>query len=69
MLLEFVITYATSAYHHLGCEFESRRWRGVPDKTLCDVYQCFFRELIIKRNNVYTDYLFVRHLLQTFVLV
>jgi hypothetical protein len=29
-------TIAISSYHHLSCEFESRSWRGVLDKTLCD---------------------------------
>ena len=29
-------TYATSAYHHHSCEFQTRSWRGVLDTTLCD---------------------------------
>ena len=29
-------TYAINAYYHLSCEFESRSWRGLLDKTLCD---------------------------------
>ena len=29
-------TYAISAYHHQRCEFESRSWRGVLDRTLSD---------------------------------
>ena len=36
-------TNAISAYHHLRCVFESRKWRGVLHVgiTLCDqVYQC-----------------------------
>jgi hypothetical protein len=31
MVVGFATTYAISA-----CEFESRPWRGVLDKTLCD---------------------------------
>ena len=29
-------TYATSAYHHHSCEFQTRSWGGVLDTTLCD---------------------------------
>ena len=36
MVVGFTTTYAISAYHHYGCEFESRSWRGVLDATLCD---------------------------------
>jgi hypothetical protein len=39
--VEFTITCAISAYHHKGCEFESRSWRGALDATLCDkVWHC-----------------------------
>ena len=36
MVVEFTITCAIVAYHHLSCEFEPHSWRGVLDKTLCD---------------------------------
>jgi len=36
MLVGFTTTYATSAYHHSRCEFESRSWRCELNKTLCD---------------------------------
>jgi hypothetical protein len=36
MVVGFTTTYSISAYHHYGCEFESRSWRGVLDTTLCD---------------------------------
>ena len=29
MVVRFTIAYATSAYHHCCCEFESRSGRGV----------------------------------------
>jgi len=33
-------TYTINAYHHVGCELESRSWRGALDTTLGDiVYQ------------------------------
>ena len=32
----FTTTYAVNAYHHESCEFESRKWRGVQDTTLCN---------------------------------
>jgi hypothetical protein len=35
MVVGFTTTYAISAYHHWCCEFESRSWRGLFDKTLC----------------------------------
>ena len=42
MVVGFITTCATSAYHHLSCEFKSRPWRGVLDTTLGDkVYQLF----------------------------
>ena len=37
MVVECATTYASSAYHHLSCEFESSSWRGVLDTTLCDI--------------------------------
>ena len=41
MVAEFITTSAISAYHHQSCEFESRLWRGLLDKTLCHkVCQC-----------------------------
>ena len=36
MVVWFTTTYVISAYHHQGCEFEPRSWRGVLDTTLCD---------------------------------
>jgi hypothetical protein len=33
----FTSTCAISAYHHQGCEFESRSWRGIFDTTLCNI--------------------------------
>jgi hypothetical protein len=36
MVVEFTITCAIVAYHHLSCEFEPYSWRGVLDKTVCD---------------------------------
>ena len=40
LVLGFTTTCASSAYHHLGCEFESCSWQGVLYTTLCDkVYQ------------------------------
>ena len=36
MIVGFTTTYASSAYHHLSCMFESRSWRGVLHTTLCD---------------------------------
>ena len=36
MVVGLTTTYAISAYHHLSCEFESRSWRDVLNKTLCD---------------------------------
>ena len=36
MVVRFITNYASSGYHHQGCEFESRSWRGVLDTTLCD---------------------------------
>jgi hypothetical protein len=36
MVIGFTTTYATSAYNHKSCEFESRSWRGVLNTTLCD---------------------------------
>jgi hypothetical protein len=36
MVVGFTNTYATSAYHHQSCKFESHSWRGVLDATLCD---------------------------------
>ena len=36
MVVGFTTTYATSAFHHYSCEFESRSWRGVLDTKLCD---------------------------------
>ena len=36
MVVGFTTTYAISAYHHLSCEFESRSWRDVLNKTLCN---------------------------------
>ena len=36
MLVGLRTTYATSAYHHLCCEFESRSCQGILDTTLCD---------------------------------
>ena len=36
MLVEFMTTCASSAYHDLSYEFEPHSWRGVPDTTLCD---------------------------------
>jgi len=35
MVVGFTTTYAISAYHHWGREFEPRSWRGVLDTTLC----------------------------------
>jgi len=36
MVVRFTSTCAISAYHHYGCEFEPRSWRGVLNTTLCD---------------------------------
>jgi len=36
MVVRFTTSNAISAYHPKRCEFESRSWRGVLDKTLCD---------------------------------
>ena len=36
MVIGFTTTCAISAYHHWSCQFKSRSWRGVFDKTLCD---------------------------------
>jgi hypothetical protein len=36
MVVGFGTTCAISAYHHYGCEIESRSWRGILDATLCD---------------------------------
>jgi len=36
MVVGFTITYVSSAYRHWSCELESRSWRGVLDKSLCD---------------------------------
>ena len=38
MVVEFITTYAISAYHHdlWHCEFEPCSWRGILDTTLCD---------------------------------
>ena len=33
---EETFAFAISAYHHLNCEFKSRRLGGVLDTTLCD---------------------------------
>ena len=41
VVVEFTINCAISAYHHKGCEFESRSWRGAIDATLYDkVWHC-----------------------------
>ena len=34
MVIGFTTTYAIIAYHHKGCEFEPRSWRGVLETTL-----------------------------------
>jgi len=34
MVIGFTTTHDISAYHHYGCEFESRIWRGVLNTTL-----------------------------------
>jgi len=36
VVVMFATTYAGSAYHLWGCEFESNSWRGVLDTTLGD---------------------------------
>ena len=36
MVVGFTTISSISAYHHKGCEFEPRSWRGVLDTTLCD---------------------------------
>ena len=36
MVVGFTTTYATSAFHQLSFDFESRSWRGVFDTTLYD---------------------------------
>ena len=36
MVVRFSCTCAISAYHHYGCEFEPRSWRGVLNTTLFD---------------------------------
>ena len=36
MVVEFITTYAISAYHHYRYECQPRSWRGVLDTTLCD---------------------------------
>jgi len=37
MVVGCATTYASSAYHHVSCEFESSSRRGVLDTTLCDI--------------------------------
>ena len=34
-LVGFTTTCVITAYHHLSCEFEPCRWRGVLDTSLC----------------------------------
>ena len=36
MLIGFATSFATSAYHHQSCDFESRSWWGALDTTLHD---------------------------------
>jgi len=36
VVVEFIATYAISAYHHYSCDLESHSWRVVVDTTLCD---------------------------------
>jgi hypothetical protein len=50
MVVGFTTTYSISAYHHYGCEFESRSWRGVLDTTLCD-YNITERPTVMKSNS------------------
>ena len=38
MVVRFTIAYATSAYHHCCCEFESRSGRGVQHYVIKFVY-------------------------------
>jgi hypothetical protein len=36
MVVGFSTTYAISAFHHKGCEFEFHSWQGVLHTSLCD---------------------------------
>jgi hypothetical protein len=66
MLIGFATSFATSAYHHQSCDFESRSSRGALDTTLHDkvcqllasgrwfleLVQFFFRNGIMLIKNV-----------------
>ena len=53
MVVGFTTTCAISAYHHWGCELESRSWQDVLDTTLCDKsFVSNFRQWISSRTPV-----------------